>query len=128
MVRKVLGWLLIYALTIYMIVAFWPWYDYYPIRIDPPQAIEYIPFFLVLWWVLWIVYDVIRYVLKVLTIPLNFMSFGVVHWIINVGVLYIIPHFVAQTEMGVTVTMWNFLEVAILAILLSILGLLIKYL
>ena len=128
MIRKVFGWVVIYAIFVYCLLTYWPWFDFYPLRLDPVNSINNLPLFLILWWVFWLIYDVIRYVLKFITIPFNALSFGLVHLVLNVGILYLIPLFVSYANTGTTVTMWSIVEVTIMALMLSIIGLFIKYL
>ncbi len=128
MVRKILGWILIYALLVYSILTFWPWFDFYPLHIQPADSIRQIPIFLILWWVFWLIYDVIRYVLRYITIPLNALSFWWVHLIINVWVLYLVPYMIELLNIWMTVSMWAVLEVTIMALILSLVGLIIKHL
>lgn len=127
MLRKVLWWILLYAVFVYALVVFWPTYDFFPLVLSPQQWIDNVPFFLVLWWLLRLIYDVIRYVLKFITIPINVLAFGFVHLVINIWVLYLIPYWVNKAWMGTVVTMGNFFEVAIMAFMLSMIGLLFKY-
>lgn len=128
MIRKVLWGMLLYAVFVYSLVVFGPWYDFYPLRVIPMQGLNNVPFFLVLWWLLWLIYDVIRYVLKFVTWPINALWFWIAHMLINIWVLYLLPLWVNLTNMWTKVTMWNFFEVAIMALLLSFIGLLFKYL
>lgn len=128
MIRKVLWWILVYALVAYGVVTIGSTYDFFPFVITPAQSIHNIPFFLILGGVFWLVFDVIRYILKLLTIPFNMFSFGAIHLFLNVGVLYLIPVLINKNTMGVTITMGTFMEVALLAIVLSIIGLFVKYL
>lgn len=127
MVRKVLGGILIYAVFVYALVNFWPSFDFFPIRLSPHQWLENVPFYLVIWWLLRLIYDVIRYVLKFITIPINIFWFGIIHFLINIWVLYLLPYGVNKAGMGTQVIMGSFFEVAIMALLLWMLGLLFKY-
>jgi len=128
MIRKIFGWILIYALFVYCLLTFWPGYDFYPLRLDPVDSINNLPLFLILGWVFWLIYDIIRYILKFITIPFNALSFGFVHLLLNVAILYTVPYFVSLANTWTIVTMWSILEVAIMAFMLSIIGLLIKHL
>jgi len=128
MIRKVFGWIVIYAIFVYCLLTFWPQFDFYPLRLTPADSLNNLPIFLILWWVFWLIYDLIRCVLKFITIPFNALSFWTVHLILNVWILYTVPYFVSLANTGTTVTMGSIVEVAIMAFMLSIIGLLIKYL
>ena len=115
MVRKILGGILIYSFVVYIIVSFWPAYDFYAIRLDPPNSLQNTPLFLMLGGIFRLIYDVIRHVLKLITLPLNWISFGLVHILLNIWLLYAFPYIVNALDIGVTMTMWSLVEVLIMA-------------
>ncbi len=128
MLRKILGGILIYSFIVYIIVSFWPSYDFYAIRLDPPNSLQNTPLFLLLWGIFRLIYDVIRHILKLVTLPLNWMSFGLIHILLNIWLLYAFPYIVNALDIGVTMTMGSLIEVMIMAVILSVMGVFIKYL
>ncbi|USN55167.1 MAG: phage holin family protein [Candidatus Peribacteria bacterium] len=61
--------------------------------------------FLTLGGVFWIVYDVIRQILKKLTIPFNWLSFGILHIVINILMLYLFGAVINELDLGVSIQM-----------------------
>lgn len=127
MIRKLLGWILIYGFIMFMVVEYGPTFDFQAITLDPANSLRSTPFFLLIWWIFWFLYDVLRRLLKILTIPFNWITFGLIHTALNIGVLYAFGVVVNSLELGITVTMWTLMEVIILSILLWIVGFFIKY-
>lgn len=128
MIRKILGWIVMYSIVIYLIVEFWPSFDFHAMSISPPGSLRITPIFLLIWGIFWLVYDIVRRILKVIAIPLNRITFGLTNIIVNIAMLYAFATVVAYADMGVTITMWNIIEVIILAFILGVFGLFIKYL
>ncbi len=128
MLRKILWGILIYSFVVYIIVSFWPTYDFYAIKLDPSNSLQSTPLFLLLWGIFWLIYDVIRHILKLVTLPLNWVSFGLVHILLNVWLLYSFPYIVNALDIWVTMTMGTIIEVMIMAVILSVMGVFIKYL
>lgn len=128
MIRKTLWWIALYAFFVYALLVIWPNYDFYPLLVEAGSSAQTIPLYLLLGGVFWLIYDIIRYILKFITIPLNAISFWIVHLILNVWVLYLIAPITRAIDNTIMIQMWSILEVTIMAILLSLVGLIIKYL
>lgn len=116
MIIKTLGWILMYSLIVYATLTWGPWVDFYPIRVTPVEATNNIFVFLVLWFSLRIAYDIIRYFLKIATIPINRLSLWWLHIALNVAVLYLIPVIVWFVNDTITISMWTFVEVTLFSL------------
>lgn len=120
MIAKALWWILIYSLLIYAVIVWWPQWDFYPLTISPAAQANNIGIFLLLGIALRLVYDVIRYVVKLVTLPLNWLTLGILHILINILILYLMPWVFTALQTGVTITMWSLLEVALFSLGLGI--------
>jgi len=120
MIAKALWGILIYSLLIYAVTVRWPQWDFYPLTILPADQVNNIGIFLLLGIALRLVYDVIRYVVKLVTLPLNRLTLGVLHILINILILYLMPRVFTTLQTWVTITMWSLLEVWLFSIWLSI--------
>jgi uncharacterized membrane protein YvlD (DUF360 family) len=127
MLRKMLWGIVIYSFIMYMIVEFWPVYDFQAISLDPENSLRSTPFFLLIWWIFWFMYDILRRLLKLLTLPFNWITFWFVHTALNIWTLYAFGYVVNALELWIQVTMWSLIEVVILSFLLWIVWFFIKY-
>ncbi len=116
MITKMLGWILLYSLIVYATLIWWPWIDFYPMRVSPAEATNNIFVFLILGFSLRIAYDIIRYFLKIATIPINRFTLWWLHIILNIAVLYLIPFIVWFLYPSITITMWTIVEVALFSL------------
>jgi len=128
MIRKILGWIVMYSLIIYIVVEFWPAFDFHAMTIIPPGSLHSTPIFLFVWGIFWLVYDLIRHILKLIAIPLNRITFGLTNIVVNVGMLYAFSEAIRYIDIWVQIKMWTFIEVIILAFILGFFSLFIKYL
>lgn len=119
MITKTLWWILVYSLLIYATITRWPAWDFYPIKITPPQAAQNIIVFLLLGVALWIVYDIVRYVIKIATIPVNRFTLWLLHVLINIGILYLLPFVFTYLYPSVTLEMGVLVEVALFSLWLG---------
>lgn len=128
MIRKILWWIVIYGLIIYIVVEFWPAFDLHAMTITPSGSLRSTPIFLLVWGVFWLVYDIMRHLLKLIAIPLNRITFGLTNMLVNIGMLYAFAEVISYIDIWVQIQMWTFIEVIILACILGFFSLFIKYL
>lgn len=127
MIRKAIGSIVIYGAVMYMIVMLGPKFDFTPYIIYPAQSLKTLSVFFLVWWVLWFVYVILRRILKILAMPLGWVSFGLSNTIINLWALYIIPVILNTYQSTFVVTVGSFLELLILSALLAIVWIVTKY-
>lgn len=97
----------------YATIVRWPQWDFYPIKITPPEAVENIIVFLLLGLSLRFVYDIVRYIVKLATIPVNRFTLWTLHILLNIGILYLLPVVFSFLYPSVTIQMGVFVEVAL---------------
>jgi uncharacterized membrane protein YvlD (DUF360 family) len=62
-----------------------------------------------------------RKILKVLSLPIGFITFGVSNTFINIGILYLFPVVLSAVQSEITITIGSFLEIVMLSVLLAVL-------
>lgn len=127
MIRKTIGSIVIYGAVMYAIIMIWYRFDFTPYIIYPAQSLNTLNIFFLVWWVLWLLYVVMRKILKILSLPLGFITFGVSNTFINIGVLYLVPVAVNSLQSEILITAWSFVEIVLLSILLAVLWVVAKY-
>jgi uncharacterized membrane protein YvlD (DUF360 family) len=96
--------------------------------INPAGSLNNTVVFLTFGGTFWLIYDLVRKFIKTITIPINWLTFGLLHTIINIGMLYVYAYVVNHLDTGVTITMGSVIEVIIIALAMWVLGLFIKHL
>lgn len=76
--------------------------------------------------IFWLIYWVIRKILKFLATPVTMLTLGIASIIINIVVLYAFQYIVNQLNLGVTVTLGSIEQTFILSIIISLLTLILK--
>lgn len=127
MIRKTIGSIVIYGAVMYGIVMVWPSFDFTPYIIYPAQSLNTLSMFFLVWWVLRALYVIMRRILKIISLPLWFLTFGISNTIINVGVLYLVPVVVHAVQSQIVITVGSFLEIVLLSVLLAVLWIITKY-
>jgi uncharacterized membrane protein YvlD (DUF360 family) len=128
MIRKMIGSIVIYGAVFYCIILSWPSIDFTPYVVYPAQSLNTLSVFFLVWSVMRFIYEVIRKVLKILSLPVWLITFGLSNTIINIWVLYAVPVVLNSLQSQFIVTVWSFIEVLMLSILLAILGIITRYL
>ncbi|MFZ2150584.1 MAG: phage holin family protein [Candidatus Absconditicoccaceae bacterium] len=84
--------------------------------------------FLILGFVFWFFNFILKRILKILTLPLKILTFGISSLIINVLVIYIFEYVVNTygVEFGIVVSLGTVLQVLVLSFIITLSYLLIK--
>ena len=101
------------------------WWEGFGIKIlfenSDGSIIKIILVFLMLWLVFRIFNSPIKWILKVLSCPVNFMTFGLVSLVINVWIFYLFQYVVnTYSNWQVTVELKNILTTLILSFIMAI--------
>lgn len=127
MIRKTIGSIVIYGAVMHAIIMVWYRFDFTPYIIYPAQSLNTLNIFFLVWWVLRLLYVVMRKILKVLSLPIGFITFGVSNTFINIGILYLFPVVLSAVQSEITITIGSFLEIVMLSVLLAVLWIVTKY-
>ncbi len=82
--------------------------------------------FLILWFIFWLFNFVFKNLLKILTLPLKIITFGLSSLVINVFVVYLFEYVVNNYDIWISVTLGSILEVIILSFIITFFYILIK--
>jgi uncharacterized membrane protein YvlD (DUF360 family) len=101
------------------------WWEGFGIKIlfenSDGSIIKIILVFLMLWLVFRVFNSPIKWILKVLSCPVNFMTFGLVSLVINVWIFYLFQYVVnTYSNWQVTVELKNILTTLILSFIMAI--------
>ena len=127
MIRKIIGSVVIYGLVMYGIIMAGPSIDFTPYLVYPAQSLDTISAFFLVWWVMRVVYVLMRKILKIISLPVWFITFWISNAFINIGVLYLVPVVLMAVQSEFIVTIWSFLEILILSVMLAVLWIITKY-
>lgn len=77
---------------------------------------------------LWIMNDVVKKILKIVTVPLNIFTLWLAWFVVNVLVLYVLQFALTQIPwLSVGIELWSFVHVVAVSLLLSIFGRFISF-
>ncbi len=82
--------------------------------------------FLILWFVFWFFNFVLKRILKILTLPLKILTFGISSLIINVLVIYLFEYIVNTYDFWIVVSLGTILQVLVLSFIITLSYILIK--
>ncbi len=93
--------------------------------------IDYVNWFsleilLLLWLIFWVIYDMIRYIFKILAFPINFLTLWLLWILINVWFLYLFVYMINAANIWIKMWLWWFFMVLILSIVIALFNLLFK--
>jgi uncharacterized membrane protein YvlD (DUF360 family) len=110
-----------YALILYLVYKYsWWWFDV--------EATQYNVFFtfILLALFFWIVNNIIKIVLKILTIPLKYLTLWSFSLVLNMTMVYLFEYLVNNYSIGVRIHLGTFVQVFVLSLFISLLYILIK--
>ena len=92
------------------------------------EATEYDVFltFILLAILFWIVNNIVKWVLKFLSLPLTYLTFWSSVLVINVILMYVFEYVVNGAWLGISVKIWNFVQVVLMSFVASFIAFLIK--
>ncbi|HKL44075.1 MAG TPA: phage holin family protein [Candidatus Absconditabacterales bacterium] len=121
LLRRLIVSVLVYGVMLYVIHKYsggWFWVE----------ATQYDVFltFGILAAVFWLVNNVGKVILKILTVPLKYLTLGLFSLVLNILVIYIFEFLVNNSTMGVVVHLGTIVQVFILSLVVTIIAFLIK--
>ena len=92
------------------------------------EATEYDVFltFILLAILFWIVNNIVKWVLKFLSLPLTYLTFWSSVLMLNVILMYVFEYLVNGSWLWITVKIWNFVQVILMSLVASFIAFLIK--
>ncbi len=118
--KSLLFSVLIYGIFLFALHQYTDWF-----RIE---ATEYDVFltFVLLAILFWIVNNVVKAVLKFLSLPLTYLTFWSSVLVLNVILMYVFEYLVNGSWLWITVKIWNFIQVVLMSLVASFIAFLIK--
>lgn len=117
-----LYWLILYLVSTYSAWWFWPdkWF-----WVEPSQYNVFFTFG-ILAAIFWVVNNIVKYILKILTIPLKYLTLGLFSFVLNTMMIYMFEFLINNSSMWVTVHLWTIIQVFILSLFVVLVSFLIK--
>ncbi len=125
MLQKIILGICVYTILLFVIVKRGGSVDFLPLIITQGNTVSQLGLYIGLWALLWVVYNVLRPVVKMFTLPINRLTLGIAHILLNIAFIYIFPHVVALFPREVQIAVGSFIEVIVLCIILWIVWLLL---
>lgn len=119
--RHLLFSIIIYAIMLYIVHKYsegWFW-------VEATQYDVFITFG-ILSIIFWIINNVVKVILKILTIPLKYITFGLFSLVLNVLMIYIFEFLVNNSTIGVLIHLWTIVQVILLSLVVTIISFIIK--
>ncbi len=123
MINKVLSSILINWTVLYVIIKYFPELG---LSLEPTAALTLEIIFL-LWAIFWFFDEVVKRLVKVLIFPLMLLMWWIMRIIINVWIFYVFSYTVNYIDaIWIEITLWTFVQVLILSIVVAVANLLLK--
>lgn len=118
--KSLLFSVLIYGIFLFVLHQYTDWFWV--------EATEYDVFltFILLAILFWIVNNIVKAVLKFLSLPLTYLTFWSSVLILNVILMYVFEYLVNGSGLWITVKIWNFIQVVLMSVVASFIAFLIK--
>lgn len=119
--RRLIFSIILYWITLYIIHKYSGWWFWV-------EATQYDVFltFGILAAIFWVVNNIVKVVLRILTIPLKYITFGLFSLVLNMLMMYIFEFLVNNSTMGVTIHLWTIVQVFVLSLVVTVVAFLIK--
>jgi len=119
--RRLFLSILLYWIALYLIHEYSGWWFWV-------EATHYNVFltFGILAIIFWIVNSIVKGVLKILTLPLRFITLGLFSLVLNMLMMYIFEFVVNNYSMWVIIHLWTLVQVFILSLVVTVMTFLIK--
>jgi putative membrane protein len=114
-INVVINWVILYIVHKYNL-----WFKVQATRYDVYMT------FIILWFVFWFFNFILKRILKILTLPLKILTFGLSSIIINVLVIYLFEYVVNNYNFGILISLWTVLQVLVLSFIITLSYLLVK--
>jgi putative membrane protein len=118
--KSLLFSVLIYGIFLFVLHQYTDWFWI--------EATEYDVFltFILLAILFWIVNNIVKAVLKFLSLPLTYLTFWSSVLVLNVILMYVFEYLVNGSGLWITVKIWNFIQVVLMSLVASFIAFLIK--
>jgi putative membrane protein len=118
--KSLLFSVLIYGIFLFVLHQYTDWFWI--------EATEYDVFltFILLAILFWIVNNIVKAVLKFLSLPLTYLTFWSSVLVLNVILMYVFEYLVNGSGLWITVKIWNFVQVVLMSLVASFIAFLIK--
>lgn len=119
--RRLIFSIILYWITLYIIHKYSGWWFWV-------EATQYDVFltFGILAAIFWVVNNIVKVVLRILTIPLKYITFGLFSLVLNMLMMYVFEFLVNNSSMGVIIHLWTIVQVFVLSLVVTIIAFLIK--
>lgn len=118
-INKILSSVFINTLIIYIISKYVTWLDF---TIDFNTCS--LEVYLLIWAIFWFLYSILKKLIKILSLPLNILTLGLIGIVINIWFIYLFAYIVNNYVDLAKVHLWNIGQVFIMSILIYVLNLL----
>ena len=118
--KSLLFSVLIYGIFLFVLHQYTDWFWV--------EATEYDVFltYILLAILFWIVNNIVKAVLKFLSLPLTYLTFWSSVLVLNVILMYVFEYLVNGSGLWITVKIWNFVQVVLMSLVASFIAFLIK--
>ena len=118
--KSLLFSVLIYGIFLFVLHQYTDWFWI--------EATEYDVFltFILLAILFWIVNNIVKAVLKFLSLPLTYLTFWSSVLVLNVILMYVFEYLVNGSGLWITVKIWNFIQVVLMSLVASFIAFLIN--
>jgi uncharacterized membrane protein YvlD (DUF360 family) len=80
----------------------------------------------ILWFIFWLFNSVLKKILKILTLPIKFLTLWLFSLLLNLVIFYIFWRSVNYLDIGITLQLWTLLQTFILSLVITFVYFLIK--
>lgn len=80
----------------------------------------------ILWFIFWLFNSVLKKILKILTLPIQFLTLWLFSLLLNLVIFYIFWRSVNYLDIGITLQLWTLLQTFILSLVITFVYFLIK--
>jgi len=120
-INKILSSIFINTLVIYTISEYLP--NFFHIQFNEYSLRAY----LTIWAIFWFLDVIVKQIVKILTLPLNILTLGLLWIFINILFMYLFQYVINNYESYLaTVQLWTFIQVLIISIVIYVLNFLFK--
>ena len=121
-VNKILSVIFINTIVIYIISKYLPWLGFH-ISFNSCSLEVY----LAVWFIFWVLNEIVKKIVKILTLPLNILTLGLLSILINIWFLYLFVYIMNNYFVSLaTVSLWTFVQVAVVSVIIWLLNLFLK--
>lgn len=116
---------LINGLILYLIAKYTPNWGFHGFAIEPLSKLT-VELTLVIWFIFYLVYSVLRRILNLITLPARWLSFGLFSVLINISMFMLFKSVINNMDLGVSISLWTLPQLIILSIIIYFFNLLLN--